>query len=173
MLALCRSPSPRVCVNMCTVCNNISSYHRFSLTPSIHSLWPVWGLSKQPPGSVYAGTEDSPVTLGTLGACVSSLAVYADILVTTQHTRVYFLPVCVCVTPGLLCPTKRFLWPDKKLSRGQGPMVITWTRGEERGASQGLQTRIANARSISRQFFRFIRMCFDNPCHASWQRQQQ
>ena len=35
-LALCRSPSPRVCVNMCTVCN-ISSYHRLcSPLPFIH-----------------------------------------------------------------------------------------------------------------------------------------
>ena len=37
-------------------------------------------------------------TLGTFGARVSSLAVYADILVTTQHARVYFLPVSVCDT---------------------------------------------------------------------------
>ena len=174
MLALCRSPSPRVCVNMCTVCNNISSYHRISLTPSIHSLWPVWGLSKQTPGSVYAGTEASPVTLGTFGARVSSLALYADILVTTQNTRVYFLPVCVCDT-GPPLSHKEISVAGQKAEPGSGANGYYMDPGRGAGSQpvRDYKLGLRTLGSISRQFFRFIQTCFDNPCHASWQRQQQ
>ena len=89
-------------------------------------------------------------TRNTRAPRVISLAVYADI--SRQHTRVIFSPsLCVWHRPSL-CPTKRFLWPDKKLSWGQGPMVITWTRGEERRASQDYKRGLRTL-GPPRQFF--------------------
>lgn len=109
------------------------------------------GLSKQTPGSVYAGTEASAVTtLGTFGPRVSSLAVYADI--SRQHTRVYFLPVSVCVTPALPLSHKEISVAGQKAEPGQGPMVITWTRGEERSASQDYKRGLRTL-GPPRQFF--------------------
>ena len=126
------------CVNMCTVCNN-SSYLRLCLTPSIHSLWPVWGLSKQTPALFMPGLKPQ-TTIDHAGPACHPSQFFSDTDISgRQHTRIYFLPVCVCVTPALPLSHKEISVADKKLSRGQGPMVITWTRGE-----RGEPARITN-----------------------------
>ena len=157
--------SPRVCVNMCTVCN-ISSYPRLCLTPSIHSLWPVWGLSKQTP-ALFRTSSIIRAPRVILRSFLSDTDISRG-----QHTRIYFLPsVCVWHRPSL-CPTKRFLWRTKSWVGVRGQWLLHGP-GEREGSLPGLQTRIVNARAISTDFLRFNRMDSDDPCHGSWQRQQQ
>ena len=89
--------------------------------------------------SVYVGTEASDHAR-SFGPRVSSIAVFflTQIFLGDNILGFIFSP-SVCVTPALPLSHKEISVADKKLSRGQGPMVITWTRGE-----RGEPARITN-----------------------------
>ena len=168
-LALCRSPSPRVCVNMCTVCN-ISSYHRLcSPLPFIHCgqsgpeqtntrlcLCRDWSLSRHHTRNIRASRVIS-----------RGLRRYFD----TTYPGLFSPRLCVCDTGPPSVPQRDFCGRTKSWAgSGANGYYMDPGRGAER--QPGLQTRIANARATSTVFLRSNKICSDNPCHGSWQRQQ-
>lgn len=122
------------CVNMCTVCNN-SSYLRLCLTPSIHSLWPVWGLSKQTPALFMPGLKPQ-TTIDHAGPACHPSQFFSDTDISgRQHTRIYFLPVCVCDTGPPSVPQRDFCG-GQKAEPGSGANGYYMDPGRERGACQ-------------------------------------
>ena len=169
-LALCRSPSPRVCVNMCTVCN-ISSYPRLcSPLPFIHCGQSRAWANKHPalfmPG---LKPQPSPHSEHSGPACHLSRGLRRYFETTCPG---YFLPVSLCVTPALPLSHKEISVAGQKAELGSGANGYYMDPGRGAARQPGLQTRIANARATSTVFLRSNKICSDNPCHGSWQRQQ-
>ena len=84
----------------------------------------------------------------------------------------YFLPVSLCVTPALPLSHKEISVAGQKAELGSGANGYYMDPGRGAARQPGLQTRIANARATSTVFLRSNKICSDNPCHGSWQRQQ-
>ena len=84
----------------------------------------------------------------------------------------YFLPVSLCVTPALPLSHKEISVAGQKAEPGSGANGYYMDPGRGAARQPGLQTRIANARATSTVFLRSNKICSDNPCHGSWQRQQ-
>ena len=123
-----------VCVNMCTVCN-VSSCLRLCLTlPFIHCgqsgawankhslcLCRDWSLR---PRSIIRAPR------------VIHRSFFSDTDISErQHTRIYFLPVCVCDTGPPSVPQRDFCG-GQKAEPGSGANGYYMDPGRERGACQ-------------------------------------
>ena len=116
--------------------------------------------------SVYVGTEASDHAR-SFGPRVSSIAVFFLTQIFRGDNILGFI-----FSPSVPSVPQRDFCGGQKAEPGSGANGYYMDPGRGAERQPGLQTRIANARATSAVFLRSNKICSDNPCHGSWQRQQ-
>ena len=131
-LALCRSPSARVCVNMCTVCN-ISSYHRLcSPLPFIHCGQSGAWANKHP-ALFMPGLKPQPSPHSEHSGPACHLSRFTQIFRDNIPGSIFSPSPCVCDTGPPSVPQRDFCGWTKSWAGVRGQWLLHGP-GERSGA---------------------------------------